>query len=243
MYAGYEKMLDEMRARKEYLIFKKQALKKRLFLIVGLSVTVIISLLMYLYLFKVKISPEIIYLSIALYIIMPLLSYPFLRTRDRFYDEAIQDLDFEIDLMQFKVSRRESRAEKLLRINRAQLQRYYSLNLNQNIWVFIVGIICILIGIAAVGITFLLLLSENTPKDAKIIIAVVGSIGSILANFVAAIYLNMHAKASQNLTDFHTKLVDTQKILLGNLLASRIEDETKRWDTLSLLSIELMKKG
>ncbi len=35
-------------------------------------------------------------------------------------------------------------------------------------------------------------------------------------------------------------VVDTQKLLLGNLLASRIEDDKLRWKTLSELSLRLM---
>ncbi len=52
----------------------------------------------------------------------------------------------------------------------------------------------------------------------------------------------MHASASTYLASFHTRLVETSQILLGNLLASRIENENKRRETLSQLSIELVKK-
>jgi hypothetical protein len=61
-------------------------------------------------------------------------------------------------------------------------------------------------------------------------------------NYVAAIYLKMHADATSSLTAFHSRLVETQQTLLANLLASRIEDESKRWDTLSQLALNVAKK-
>lgn len=100
----------------------------------------------------------------------------------------------------------------------------------------------LLAGLAAIGVTFFLVLKVATGKEAKIIVAIVGSVGSILVNYIAAIDLKMHASASTNLASFHTRLVETSQILLGNLLASRIENENKRWETLSQLSIELVKK-
>jgi hypothetical protein len=123
------------------------------------------------------------------------------------------------------------------------LRRYYDLNLRQNSWVFGLGIFCILLGAFIIGATLFLVIGVATNIETKIITAALGAVGSILSNFVAAIYLKMNASATQNLTSFHSRLVETQKLLLGNLLASRIEDDTKRWDTLSQLSLHLIDKN
>ena len=64
--------------------------------------------------------------------------------------DEIQDLDFEIDLKRYKTDDRETRAEKLLRINTTQLRRYYELNLQQNQWMFGLGIGCILLGVVLI---------------------------------------------------------------------------------------------
>lgn len=243
MYVFGEESIESMKNEKEYLSQRKDFIRKRSyqFLITGSFLIFVFLVIFISRPFGVTVN-KLIYSIALLYALASFLSIPFFRSRTKFFDEKIQDLDIQIDLIKFKVSKRESRAEKLLHINNLQLRRYYELNLNQNIWVFGIGIFCILLGFAIIATSFHLVLKVTTDHNAKIIIAVIGSIGSILANFVAAIYLNMHAKASQNLTDFHTRLVETQQILLGNLLASRIEKDEKRWDTLAQLSMDLIKK-
>ena len=158
------------------------------------------------------------------------------------YDEAIQDIDFEIDLLKYFVAPQERRAEKLLRISDIQLRRYYNLNLNQNIWVFCLGVFCILIGIGVICITLFFLLQIADDTETKIIAGAVGAIGSILVNYVAAIYLKIHAETASNLSSFHSRLVETHQMLLANLLAARIEDADKRWDTISQLSVNVGRK-
>lgn len=179
---------------------------------------------------------------LILYALAPLAMMPMARVRIRQAEEEIQDLDFEIDLRQYSVSPQESHAEKILRISNTQLRRYYDLNLSQNVWIFGLGVFCILLGVAVIGTTFFLLLRVAQGKETQIITAAVGAIGSLLVNYVAAIYLKMHADAASNLSAFHSRLVGTHEMLLANLLASRIGDETKRWDTISKLSISVAKK-
>jgi hypothetical protein len=56
----------------------------------------------------------------------------------------------------------------------------------------------------------------------------IGAVGAILTNFVAAIYLRMNAATSENLAAFHSRLVETHELMLGNLLASRIDNDGQR---------------
>jgi len=172
-------------------------------------------------------------------LILPIWNY---RSRAHQIDADIQEIDYQIDLQEYPVDPRESRAEKTLRLNDIQLRRYYDLNLSQNAWVFSLGIFCILLGTVVIAATLYLVLRVAPSTETKVITAVVGSIGSILANFVAAIYLKMNTTATANLKSFHSRLVETQQLLLGNLLASRIENDTKRWDTLSKLAVYLARK-
>lgn len=174
-----------------------------------------------------------------IYTITPFTIVMYYRGGSRYLENELQEIGFEIDMLQFDVSIREQRAEKVLKLNNLQLQRYYDLNLNQNIWVFGLGIFCILLGIAIIGVTLYLVLKVANGLDAKIITGVVGSIGSLLSSYVAAIYLKMHAGATSHLGEFHSRLVETHQYLLGNLLASRIEDDHKRWETLSQLAINM----
>lgn len=162
------------------------------------------------------------------------------RSRLRTMEADIQDIEYQKDLRQFEVSKSESRAEKILRINELQLRRYYDLNLTQNLWVLWLGVVCILLGIGVIGCSLYLCLYVAKTVQAQVVTAVLGGVGAILSNTVAAIYLKMNASASESLTSFHSKLVDTNRLLLANLLASRIDDDKSRWETLSRLAIGLV---
>lgn len=170
---------------------------------------------------------------LAVYALMPWMMLPMYRMRVRDAETDLQDLDFQIDLQQFEVNIREQRAEKILRINEFQLRRYYDMNLSQNFWVFTLGVFCIILGVTVIAVAFYLVLSIATDNQTKIVVAALGAIGALLTNYVAAIYLKMNASSAENLTSFHSRLVETHEILLANLLASRIDDTTKRSDTLA----------
>lgn len=171
------------------------------------------------------------------------------RGRLRMVLEDLQDLDFDIDLQQFQVAPRESRAERILRIHQLQLRRYYDLNLVQSIWVFGLGAFCIILGVAVIAATLFLVsqpsvfTGETPDKTEKIIVAVLGGIGSILANFIGIVYLNMHASNAASMREFHDRLAEMQALLLGNLLASRIETDEQRETTLSDLALAVSQNG
>jgi hypothetical protein len=178
---------------------------------------------------------------ISLYIIVPISILPFIRMQIKNLEDELKSIDFDLDLQKFEVSKKEVRAEKILLINNYQLRRYYDLNLNQNIWVFGLGIFCIILGIAVIGVTLYLVLVVAQGWDSKLITGTVGAIGSFMTNYIAAIYLKMHASATSILGSFHSRLVQTQQLLFGNLLASRIEDDNIRWQTLSQLALNVSK--
>ena len=160
-----------------------------------------------------------------------------LRVRD--FDADIQELDFQIDLQQFVVSPMESRAEKILHINDFQLRRYYDLNLSQNFWVFSLGVLCIVLGVGVIAATLYLVLRVASTLQAQVVTAILGGTGALFTNVIAAIYLRMNTSAADNLAAFHTKLVETNRLLLANLLASRVEDATRRDATLAALAVGL----
>ncbi len=188
-----------------------------------------------------EINPRIAPLIIA-YIVIPLGMLPILRGRVRDLEQEIREAEFEIDLQQFERTLIETKAEKTLRLNDAQLQRYYSLNLSQNTWVFVIGIGCMLAGLILVAATIYLVINHAENLDSKIITATLGGIGTLLTSYVAAIFLKMHASATQHLGGFHSRLVDTHQILLASVVASRIGDEALREKTLSELSLKVASK-
>jgi len=166
----------------------------------------------------------------------------FFNTQRRALESELQDIDFEIELQKFEVLSRERRAEKIVRMSNVQLRRYYYLNLNQNIWVFGIGVCCIAVGVGIIGAAFYFIL-KVPDSEANIIIAGLGAVGAILVNFVAAVFLKIHGVATGNLSSFHSRLVETNQLLMGNLLASRIEDDKTRWQTLSKLALHVTERG
>ena len=231
--------LDRLHGRKSELIERRRYIQISHYMVIGLSIFMFVFVPVFLWQSEIESSLAPIFLA---YMVLPLAMLPFTRGRLRSLEQDIQTLEFEIDLLQFDVNPRETRAEKVLRINNLQLQRYYDLNLNQNIWVFGLGIFCILLGLSVIGATLYLILNVASGLDSKIITGVVGSIGSLLSSYIAAIYLKMHASATSHLGEFHSRLVETQQLLLGNLLASLIENDTKRWDTLSQIALNMSSK-
>lgn len=156
--------------------------------------------------------------------------------RLRYLAEEIQDTEFEIDLLKLETTPEEIRAEKLLRIYQFQLRRYFEVNLRQNSWIFFVGILCILIGVGVICATLALIREAKSWSD-KTVLGSVGVIGTFLTNYVAAIYLKMQSGITETLTSIYSKIASTQKLFLANLLASRITDANKRWETLAQLSL------
>lgn len=235
--------MDSEEGKKDYLeerVFELKARRRKVQSVFYISIFLSLTLIVIapVFVWTSEINSRIAPLIIA-YIIIPIGMLPIMRGRIRDIDQEIRELEFEIDLRQFERSQIETKAEKTLRLNDAQLQRYYSLNLSQNTWVFVVGIGCMLLGLTLVVITLYLVINHAENLDSKIIIATLGGVGTFLTSYVAAIFLKMHASATQHLGGFHSRLVDTHQILLASVVASRISDEALREKTLSELSLKV----
>lgn len=137
-------------------------------------------------------------------------------------EDDLREMEFEEELERTDNGEPGKRAEKLLSINQHQLRRYYEQNLSHGSWIFFVGVVCLVSGLALVGATLWLLTSgQVSDEDSKWLVAVVGGLGSVLTNYVAAVYLKMHAAATASLTGFHGRLVATHELFFANVLASR----------------------
>lgn len=158
-------------------------------------------------------------------------------------DDDIQECKFEKELAGYHIEEREIRAERLFRRNEYELLKYYNLARKQNRWILYIGIGAIAASLVIVFVTLALvfgigpLAKMTAPPPAgkealevwyKGIAGVVGAVGAIMINVVAAIYLQIHAKASEALIEFHKRLVGTHQLFLSNTLASRIEEKQPR---------------
>ena len=155
----------------------------------------------------------------------------------------LSDLELAYDIEQFEINKEVSYAEKTLRLHNIQLEKYYSENLNQSRWIFVVGLLCILVGLGIVVATCYYVNTSTSSDTSKIIISILGGLSALLTDFVAALYLKMNSEISSTLRDFHSRLVDTHKILLGNLIAAKIEDRELKHQTLSEIAKEVCGKA
>lgn len=175
----------------------------------------------------------------AVFFVLAVLSRGHLRR----VDAACEEIEYKIDLQRYGVPVTEARAEKILRLNDFQLRRYYESTLRQNVLVFWLGASCIVlgIGISVLALVLVYRLPVGVAGDTsdKLIIGILGAVTSLFTNYVAAIYLKMHAEAAKNLVTLHSRLVDTHRSLFGNLVASRITDEKLRWETLSKIALNV----
>ncbi|MDA2738033.1 hypothetical protein PDQ75_23025 [Bacillus cereus group sp. Bc015] len=152
----------------------------------------------------------------------------------------LQEVENELDLLSISHSSLEERSEKLFKHHHFELKRYYDENLKQSSWIFVVGIACIIIGFAIIGITLYFLIANSSNElENKIIVASVGAIGAILSNFIAVIYLKMHSEAVKSLTEFHNRFVNTHHFYFSNFLLSKIQNEDKREDALVELALKI----
>lgn len=157
----------------------------------------------------------------------------------------VEELDYKIDLQRYKVSDSETRAENVLRLNEVHLRRYYDSALRQNGWTFPLGILCIVFG-AGISIFAIWLVGWHGQQSGaqigeKIVTATLGAVGTLLTNYIAVIFLKMHTAASTNMATFHSRLVDTNQMLFGNLVASKIGTQNLREETLSKIAINISK--
>jgi hypothetical protein len=154
-------------------------------------------------------------------------------------DTEIQSVVNETDLTRSSELSIEERAERLFRYHQFELKRYYDQALGQSGWIFRAGLLCIVIGFALIAGTGYFLISNSTGKNLseQIVIASLGAGGSILANFVGAIYLRMFSETIKSLTEFHNRLVATHRLHFGNFLAAKINDTVLREKTLAGIAL------
>jgi hypothetical protein len=163
-----------------------------------------------------------------------------MRQRVRLYSEQITDLSNELDLLDLADDKREFRATKLLQVNQVDLRRYYDQTLRQGNQIFYVGLLCILIGFTVVGAAFWLVQGDEL-KDLsdKIVVATLGAVSGILANFIAVIYLKMFTKTIESVGTFHERLALRDRLNFGNILAAKIGSDTARDATLHEMAVKL----
>jgi flagellar biogenesis protein FliO len=233
-----EEELDRLQKEKEE--FSK---KRKYYIFVG-AVILVLAFVLYLILFKIfNLYETALMLSSALILygvvaLAKALQYFPVEIEDRIFQ--IQN---ELDLLSIEDNSIEERAEKLFRLHQYELKKYYDQTLKHSKWIFIIGIISIAAGFLFIGISFLMIIKFpekfKTFSD-KALIGILGSLGAILSNFVAVIFVRMYSETIKSLTEFHNRLVITHYLHFSNFLVSKIKDEKLREETLSKLANEII---
>jgi hypothetical protein len=235
------------RGRAEQLMEQRKRLKERRRRLIHLRGTALLCagplLLLAPLTFYVASSVELAVL-VGGYGVVFLLATVALRQRIREVGDEILEIDNEIDLLRITDDSPERRAHKLFQLHAIELKRYYDQTLHQGSYIFWVGLLCILLGFGVVGATVLMLRSQESAElSQQIVIAVLGAIGGILANFIAIIYLRMYTETVRSMAAFHSKLVGTHHLHFGNLLVAKISDDSLRESTLKAMCETLVSAG
>lgn len=156
-------------------------------------------------------------------------------------ESALRDLENEIDLAAIDLESIEKRAEKLFKLHQYELDKYYTQNLRQGNQIFIIGFVFFMIGFLIVSGSIYLIAFKTMDKDSSIIIAGLGAIGTILSNFIAAIYIKMFSETARTSTQFHNRLVTTHNLMFSNFISSKISDKILRENTYSQIAGNLAK--
>jgi len=165
----------------------------------------------------------------------------FLRVRTLQREIDALKIDYELKLYP-AITTAESRADKLFRLNQAELAKYYKSNLRQNRQAFAAGMLCISAGVLIAYFTISQVGEWGKPGldlTAKIFAAAIGLVGTLMTNVVAAIFLRMHTSVNRSLDKFHGRLVESSQMFLANLIATGIPDDSSRTGALSNIVLGL----
>lgn len=161
--------------------------------------------------------------------------------------QRIQELKLELEIADTDPS--PERAYQLFRHHQMEIRRYYNLALRHSRVMLLAGLFCVLIGLGAVvgaGLVFVQAWDKVSELDkfGQTMVAVLGAVGGILSNYVAAIYLKMYAATSETLNEFHGRLVLTHHLHFANYLASKVTSHNELPDqTFKTMAEELSKQS
>lgn len=191
-----------------------------------------------------EIDPEAISYSFLVigsaFVLLGIIILPIARP-STLYDNQIVEIENDLDLLKIGDAFAEQRAEKQFKVHQSELKRYYDQSLKHGSWIFLVGIISLLIGFIIVGIS-LYLVYWGPNSDSNVIIAILGGVAGILTNFIGVIYLKMYSETIKSANEFHNRLVVSNHLHFSNFLISKIKNDDLRENTLATLALSLLNK-
>jgi hypothetical protein len=171
--------------------------------------------------------------GVTSYSLIPLIWWAARRRTIIVGEEQLREVRIERDLRAYDFESNESwaesaKAEKLFRANQAQLQEYYDQNRQQNAGIFWIGIACIFISVLIVAFSIVM---AGIYKESAWLVTILGAVGTIMTNVIAAIYLSMNKSITEAMNKFHQRLVRAHELFFANMVTSQIDtkvDEFKK---------------
>jgi hypothetical protein len=150
--------------------------------------------------------------------------------------QRLRDLQAELRTVEFEneILSQDPGSQTLLFLqHQAELKRYYDQALQQNRLAFVLGVFCVVAGLAVIGLGFALVQAQSGTE--QIVTGTLAATGAILSGFVARVYLGIHRGAVKSVTRFHEKLVQTHHLHIAGVFVSRLESKQARDDALAAL--------
>lgn len=239
----------------EQILYQGKRLKRKnisrflLFLSIALVIVLILYQFYYIFINGLDVIKEFYILGIY-FGIQRLVLVTFLLIYFAFLIYSISDENIEIEKIKIKIISLEEerelnkfqnlnsviRAEKQFRFNQKELQRYYDLNLQQTKYLYKIGILLIIIGIAISISTILISIYVKTASN---IIIVSSFITGILIDFIGAIFIIIYTKTIDSTIKFQSKLAENNRFLLANLISTHIINTDLKEATLSEIAKNL----
>jgi uncharacterized membrane protein YjjP (DUF1212 family) len=229
----HDAMLSDRLVRLQHIQARRRR-QRRLFLVLGTSIFVAGPLFARIFGHKLSLQSTEIVIAI-LYGFVLLAMAALIRPNE--FESEIRQAEDELDLLRSVDAGMEQKAQKLFKLHQSELKKYYDQTLRQSRWIFLVGIFCLVLGFFVIGGSLWLVVHAGGGD--KAIVAILGAIGGILSNFIAAVYLKMHSETIKSLTEFHNRLVLTHYLHFGNFLLAKIENRPLREKSLAQVAINL----
>lgn len=148
----------------------------------------------------------------------------------------LRDLQAELRTLEFEkeiFAKTDESPILLFLKHQAELKRYYDQALQQSSLAFVLGIFCVVAGLAVIAVGFALIQGGSSAE--RIVTGSLAAVGAILTGFVAQVYLGIHRGAVESLNGFHEKFVETHHLHIAGVFASRVDDGEKRDTALQAL--------
>ncbi|WP_052723908.1 TRADD-N-associated membrane domain-containing protein [Paenibacillus wulumuqiensis] len=155
------------------------------------------------------------------------------------YDNEIIRLETEIELEKIGVESDAKRSEKLFRAHQDELKRYYDQALRHSSLIMLVGICTLIIGFLIILSTLYLVYLDMTEGNSQTVIATLGGISGILVEFIAVIFLKMYSEIIKSTNDFHSRLVEINKLYYSNFISSKIFTNKTKEEAWAQIAVNL----